>query len=227
LDKIIFTGGSGILGTEIKKINKDNNFLFPTSKQFNILNFDECDRFIDENKPSFIIHAAAATNVKEIELNCTNAFDINIIGTINMIKLCEKYALKLVYISTDYVFDGERGNYTANDAINPLSKYAKSKAAAELAVRMYDRHLIIRTSFFANEFPYDRAFVDQWSSKDYIDIMAPKILEACLSNQCGIKHVFSSKETIFIKARKRKCNVKPISINDIENLKIPRDTSLI
>jgi len=227
LDRIIFTGGSGVLGTEIQKINKNNNIVFPTSKQFDILNIEQCDTFITNNKPNIIIHAAAATNVKEIETNYTCALDINVIGTINIIKLCQKYGLKLVYISTDYVFDGERGNYSANDAINPLSKYAKSKAAAELAVRIYDKHLIVRTSFFPNQFPYDKAFVDQWTSKDYIDVMAPKILQACLLDETGIKHVFSTKETIYEKAKKRKNNIMPISRSDIKGLIIPKDTSLI
>jgi len=227
LDKIIFTGGSGVLGTEIQKINKNNNIVFPTSKEFDILNIEQCDTFIANNKPNIIIHAAAATDVNEIQTNYIYALDVNVIGTINIIKLCQKYGLKLVYISTDYVFDGERGNYGINDAINPISKYAKSKAAAELAVRIYDKHLIVRTSFFPNEFPYDKAFIDQWSSKDYIDIMAPKILDCCLSNDFGIKHIFSTKETIYEKAKKRKYNVIPILRNDIKNLQIPKDTSLI
>lgn len=227
MDKIVFTGGSGILGTEIQKINKNNNIVFPISKQFNILNIEQCDGFILNNKPSTIIHAAAATNVKGIEANYVYAMDVNIVGTINIIKLCEKYRLKLVYISTDYVFDGDKGNYAADEPINPLSKYAKSKAAAELAVRMYDKHLVLRTSFFANEFPYDKAFIDQWSNKDYIDIMAPKILEACLSDDIGIRHIFSTKETIYEKAKRRKHNVLPISRNDIEGFRIPKDTSLI
>jgi dTDP-4-dehydrorhamnose reductase len=227
LDKIIFTGGSGVLGTEIQKINKNNNIVFPTSKQFDILSIEQCDTFITNNKPNIIIHAAAATNVKEIETSYTCALDVNVIGTINIIKLCQKYGLKLVYISTDYVFDGNKGNYTIDDPINPLSKYAKSKAAAELAVRIYDNHLVVRTSFFANQFPYDKAFIDQWTTKDYIDVMAPKILEACLSNEFGIKHVFSIKETIYEKAKRRKNNVLPISRNNIEGLRIPKDTSLI
>jgi dTDP-4-dehydrorhamnose reductase len=227
LDKVIFTGGSGVLGAEIQKINKNSNFLFPTSKQFNVLDPDQCDNFISKNKSNTIIHAAALTNVKEIENNFIDAINTNIIGTINVVKLCEKYKLKLVYISTDYVFDGHKGNYAINDPINPLSKYAKSKAAAELIVRMYDNHLIVRTSFFANEFPYEKAFVDQWTSKDYIDIMAPKILEVILSKDIGIKHVFSTKQTIYEKAKKRKHNVIPISRNEFEGVRIPKDTSLI
>jgi len=225
LDKIIFTGGSGILGTEIQKIN-GHNILFPISKIFDVLNIEQCEEYIKNNHIDCIIHAAAFTNIKAAETNFMKAIDINIIGTINLIKLCNKYSIKLVYISTDYVFDGEKGDYCADEPINPLSKYAKSKAAAELAVRMSDNFLIIRTSFFAKEFPYDKAFIDQYSTKDYVDIMAPKILQACLSDKIGIEHIYSAKETIFEKAKKRKPQVIPIQIKDFEGIKIPKDISL-
>ena len=225
MDKIIFTGGSGLLGNEIKTLDT-GNMLFPSSDEFNILNFQQCDQYIAANQISCIIHAAALTDVKKAEINYIDAIETNIIGTLNIIKLCNKYLIKLIYISTDYVFDGKKGNYSPTDAINPLSKYAKSKAAAELAVRMYDNSLVIRTSFFGKEFPYDKAFVDQYSTKDYIDIMAPKILNACLSKEIGIIHIFSNKETIFEKAIKRKKNVLPIQRSDIKNINIPRDTSL-
>ena len=102
---------------------------------------------------------------------------MNVLGTLNVLKSCKDLGKKLVFISTDYVFDGEKGNYTIDDPINPLSKYAKTKAAAELLVRTYENSLVIRTSFFGYDFPYEAAFVDQWSSKDYVDIIAPKVME--------------------------------------------------
>lgn len=226
MDKIVFTGGSGTLGTEIQCL-ANNNILFPSSKEFNILNFNQCDEYIKNNNIRRIIHSAAYTNVKEAEVNYIQTIETNILGTINMIKLCDKYSLKLVYISTDYVFDGDKGNYLTTDPINPLSKYAKSKASAELAVRMYDNSLVIRTSFFGYTFPYDKAFTDQWTTKDYIDLIAPKILQACLLDECGIKHVMSNKTTIYELAIKRNINVQKIQRKDIKNISIPKDTSLI
>lgn len=226
MDKIVFTGGSGTLGTEIQKLN-NNNILFPSSKEFDILNFEQCDQYIKNNNIGRIIHSAAYTNVKETEINYMQAIETNILGTINIIRLCDKYSIKLVYISTDYVFDGNKGDYSTTDPINPLSKYAKSKASAELAVRMYDNSLVIRTSFFGYTFPYDKAFIDQWTTKDYIDLIAPKILEACLLDECGIKHVASNKQTIYELAKERNPNVLPIKRSDMINISIPKDTSLI
>ena len=222
----MFTGGSGTLGTEIQKL-QNNNILFPNSKLFNVIQIEQCDEYIKKNNVGRIIHSAAYTNVKEIETNYLQAIETNIVGTINMIKLCDKYSIKLVYISTDYVFDGKKGDYSIYDPINPLSKYAKSKASAELAVRMYDNSLVIRTSFFGNTFPYEKACCDQWTTKDYVDLMAPKILEACLSDEYGIKHVSSNKSTIYELAIKRNPNVQKIQRKDITNVIIPKDTSLV
>src|SRR5690606_22152297 len=91
-----------------------------------------------------------------------NGIETNIIGTANVVKLCMKHSLRLIYISTDYVFSGDKGDYKENEPVHPVNKYAWSKLGGECAVRMYDKALIVRTSFGANVFPYDKAFVDQW-----------------------------------------------------------------
>ena len=132
---------------------------------------------------------------------------------------------KIIFISTDHVFDGTKGNYLTCDSLNPLSKYAKTKTAAELLVRTYDNSMIIRTSFFGYEFPYESAFIDQWSSKDYVDIIAPKIIKLIKSNKVGIFHVGEKRKTIFEIAKRRSPNVGKISRSDIF-FKTPKDTSL-
>jgi len=222
----LYTGGTGRLGTEVKKIYKGSNMLFPSSEEFNILNYSECLEFVKNNSITRIIHAAALTDVKESETTPIKAIDINVLGTINIVKICHEQKIKLIFISTDYVFDGKKGNYKSDDPINPLSKYSKSKAAAELVVRMCDNSLVIRTSFFGHNFPYEKAFTDQWTTKDYVDIMAPKILDFCLSDTEGIVHVYSDKDTVFNKAIRRKPTVGRISISSLKEIEIPQDVSL-
>ena len=119
-----------------------------------------------------------------------------------------------------------KGNYTIDDPINPLSKYAKTKAAAELVVRTYDNSLVIRTSFFGYDFPYEAAFIDQWSSKDYIDIIAPKVLEEILSDRLGVAHTGAERRTIYAIAADRKDFVKKTYRKVVGNF-IPRDTSFM
>ena len=173
-----------------------------------------------------VIHAAALTDIRGIESNPIPSWDVNVIGTINILKRCAEINKKMIFISTDYVFDGEKGRYKTTDQINPLSKYAKSKAAAELLVRTYENYLVIRTSFFGYKFPYEKAFIDQWSSKDYIDIIAPKVMDAIKSNKTGIVHIGSPRRSIYEIAIERRDDVKPIILNDI-NFRIPKDVSLL
>ena len=138
-----------------------------------ITDFEAVKNKISICKPDLVIHSAAYTDVKNAEKEIDKIIDINVIGTSNLVKACKLNDLKMVFISTDYVFDGEQGNYKTTDKINPVTKYAKSKASAELVARLYDKSLIIRTSFFGRDFPYDKALTDQWTSKDYVDVMAP------------------------------------------------------
>tara|TARA_Y100001970_G_scaffold76688_1_gene97362 strand:- start:58323 stop:59024 length:702 start_codon:yes stop_codon:yes gene_type:complete len=225
-DKSFFiTGGSGTLGRELQEVLTERNLPFkaPSSRECDILDKDRLESFI--NNFEEVVHCAAATNVREIEKNPNNAYKTNVIGTINVIEVCKKLNKKLIFISTDYVFDGNKGNYSINDLINPLSKYAKTKAAAELLVRTYDNSLVIRTSFFGHYFPYEKAFTDQWSSKDYVDIIAPKIVDTIMLNELGIAHVGSRRRSIFEIASERNELVKPAERIEV-NILIPRDTSL-
>jgi len=220
--KIFLTGGSGTLGTELQKLNP--KIIAPSSKECNILSLEQLRKAISTTFPDVFVHAAAFTNVTKAQENSSECIDTNVQGTINVIKACREKNLKLIFISTNYVFDGEKGNYKVTDPINPLSYYSKTKGAAELIAQTYPNHLIIRTSFFKYDFPYDKAAVDQWTSKDYIDIIAPKVLEKIESDESGIVHVGSPRRSIYEIAKQRKKTVQAISLDDL-NFPIPKDTS--
>tara|TARA_R110001606_G_scaffold88498_1_gene199334 strand:- start:684 stop:1376 length:693 start_codon:yes stop_codon:yes gene_type:complete len=220
--RILLTGGSGLLGTELLKLS--NNIVAPTSSEMNIVNKNECREWILKTKPDVVLHAAAFTSPPAYELHANTARNVNISGTINLIDLCETYDIKFVYISTDYVFDGIDGLYSTEDAINPINKYALTKAAGELATKTYNDSLVIRTSFCQSKFPYEKAFVDQFTSRDYVDIIAPKILNCVLSQKTGTVHIGTERKTVFELAQRRKADVGTLSIKDV-NFNAPRDTS--
>ena len=222
---ILVTGGTGILGSELKKLIPDA--AFPERKNFDISNFDLMYYYLSDKKIDLIINCAAETNTVLCETNLAKALNSNVTGPVNLVKLQDKYNFKLVHISTDYVFDGSKGDYKNTDLINPISNYSKSKAAGELVVRMSKNSLIIRTSFFPKEFTHDKAFVDQVTTKDFVDIIAPMVLEAAISGENGVLHVGTKKDTVYNKVKKRKPNVKKISIKDINSIFIPKDVSLI
>ncbi len=130
----------------------------------------------------------------------------------------------MIYLSTDYVFDGDNGPYKTSDAINPINTYAITKASGELLVKTYENSLIIRTSFCEKQFPYEKAFEDQYTSRDYVDIIAPKILNCSLSDKKGIVHIGTERKTVLDLARKRRPNVGTIKRSQV-NFNVPRDTS--
>jgi len=223
--KFILTGGNGTLGREIMKISRsyDVSIKNPTSYECDIMSHEDLRNHITEDIDA-VIHAAALTDVRGIESNPIPSWDVNVIGTINVLKRCAEINKKIIFISTDYVFDGEKGRYKTTDPINPISNYAKSKAAAELLVRTYENSLVIRTSFFGYEFPYEKAFEDQWSSKDYVDIIAPMVLNEIINNNKGIIHIGSDRKTLYEIAKTRNPNVAPVSHREL-GFAIPKDTS--
>ena len=219
----LLTGGSGRLGRELVRL--DSSVLAPISTEFNLLDSRQMVDYLRDLDVDTIIHCAAYTNVVESEKNPDMAINTNIIGTINILNICKDKNIRLVYISTDYVFDGKKGDYDVDDCIGPVSNYAKTKAAAELVVRTYKKSLVIRTSFFGRDFPYEKAFVDQYSSKDYVDLQALRVLNAYSATKYGIIHVGTEKRSIYDIAKIRKPAVKRAYLKD-SCIGIPKDTSL-
>jgi dTDP-4-dehydrorhamnose reductase len=138
-----------------------------------------------------------------------------------------KYEIKLVYISTDYVFRGDQGHYREEDPVYPVNKYAWSKLGGECAVRLYDKALIIRTTFGPNVFPFEKAFVDQWTSRESVRVIAGKIASVLDKDITGTIHVGGDRKTVFAYAKgldpRREIGV--LSIKDV-SFNVPTDTSL-
>ena len=216
--KILITGGSGLLGNELQEFLKDIENIdcyAPTSTECNIENLEKFTKIISNYNPNIIIHCAAMAKFKDVELNPKKALKTNIIGTCNITHACMNTNIRLVYISSSHVFDGQKGNYKSTDQINPLTKYAKTKAAGEYTVLTHDNSLVIRTEFCGRDFPFDTAYTDKWSSKDYIDVLIPKLLDVCLSDKKGTCHVGGPRKSFYDFALERNPNVKPGSVKEI------------
>ena len=223
--KIIFTGGDGLLGSEFKKILPDINYT--DYEDFNVLDYDQMKAFVDGKGYECIIHAAAFTSPPKIDKDPLEALDVNIVGTANVVKLCIEFGLRLIYISTDYVFKGDAGDYKETDPVYPVNKYAWSKLGGECAVRLYDKSLIIRTTFGPNVFPYEKAFVDQWTSRESVSVIAGMIGELIDKDIAGTIHVGGKKKTVFefAKGLDESKEIGELSIKDV-SFTVPVDTSL-
>ena len=223
--KIIFTGGNGLLGTEFKKIRQDINYT--DYEDFNVLNYDQMKAYVEGKGYDLILHAAAFTSPPLIDKDPLEALEVNIIGTADVVKLCIEFDLRLIYVSTDYVFRGDVGDYKETDPVYPVNKYAWSKLGGECAVRMYDKSLIIRTTFGPNVFPYEKAFIDQWTSRESVSVIAEMISKLIDKDITGVIHVGGNKKTVFEYAKSLDTSedIGELSINDV-SFAVPLDTSL-
>ena len=150
--KVLLTGSDGMLGTDVSELlaTRDDIELIRTS----INNLDITDRYavkekIHSIKPDVIIHTAAFTAVDLAEKEQDKCFSINVDGTKNIADYCESINAELIFISTDYVFDGTKKEpYIESDKRNPINIYGKSKSLAEEVIEhTVPRYKIVRTSW--------------------------------------------------------------------------------
>ncbi len=221
--QILLTGGSGLLGTEILKLDPD--LLAPSHRELDITDAAAVAAYVAAHKPDIILHAAAITNNREVEAHPVTAEKVNVDGTVNLVQACDGTRIRFVYLSTDYVYKGDRGNYSETDPVDPFNMYASTKLAGEKIVRRIPNHLIIRASFGASEFAYPDAFSDKWSSKEYVDEIAPGILKAVRSPLTGILNMGGERRSMYEYAFERNPAVNKIERRDSAH-KSPVDTSL-
>ncbi|MGI1690918.1 dTDP-4-dehydrorhamnose reductase [Thermoanaerobacter uzonensis] len=148
--KILITGKTGQLGHDLYELLKDKEEVIAVGREeFDITDINSTQKFIKEYLPDIIVHCAAYTKVDDCEKNKDLAYEVNAIGTGNIASICSDIGAKMVYISTDYVFDGTKNTpYLEFDTPNPLNVYGKSKLAGEEIVKeILDKHYIVRTSW--------------------------------------------------------------------------------
>lgn len=148
--KVLVTGAKGMLGQDLCPILEDNGYEVVETDVDTLDITKDCVRFFEEEKPDIVVHCAAYTNVDKAEEDLETARLINAAGTENIAKACAKVGATLVYISTDYVFDGGKkdGKYLPDDKTAPLNNYGLTKYEGEEAVRKYcKKYYIARTSW--------------------------------------------------------------------------------
>lgn len=158
--KALVTGAKGMLGQDLCPILEDNGYEVVETDIHNLDITKNCDDFILNEAPDLVIHCAAYTNVDKAEEDLDGARLINVVGTENVAKACAKCGATLVYISTDYVFDGNKSEpYEPNDTPNPLNNYGLTKLQGEEAVKKYcEKYYIARTSWLYGH--HGRNFVE-------------------------------------------------------------------
>ena len=263
--KLLITGASGLLGTKLCEIALRKNHevysaysqhkpLHGTPVKLDILNLKAVQQTLDKTKPEAVVHAAALTDVDKCELEKELAWKTNVEGTRNIALSCSKANAKLVYISTDYVFDGEKGNYEEEDEPNPMDYYGVTKLEGEKqAIQHCKNYAILRTSVIYGWHPWKQNFAiwtfnqlkqnkeitvveDHYNTPTLADNLAEITLEAILKDLQGLYHASGSQRISryeFAKQIAKAFNldqnlIKPIKMNQLTAwvAKRPRDSSL-
>ena len=159
--KILVTGSDGRFGKVLKTLKSKNKFIFRNKKQLNILSSKSIESNLKKFKPNYILHLAALSRPMKIhDKNISKSIDLNIIGTCNIVKTAEKFKIKVIYLSTSYVYPGTKGNYTEEDPVKPWNNYSWSKLGGECAVQMYKNSLIIRLNMTEKPFIHKKAYAN-------------------------------------------------------------------
>lgn len=221
---ILLTGGSGRLGTELLK-NKNHNINAPSHKLLDITQLTKLTKYLKLSKPDVLLHSAALTNpmdnhIKDPKLSILT----NIIGTSNCAAACVQLGIKMIYISTDYVYPGKKGPYFEDDPLLPINNYGWSKLGGECSVKLIPNHLILRCSFTEKPFKHESAFIDSYKSFMYVDEIVKLIWSLIENNAQGTFNVGGSARSIYNFAKLSNPNVKKILREDVPGT--PLDTTL-
>jgi len=173
MQRLLITGGSGLLGSNLAKLAVNRFKTYATyynhPTKINQINFIQLDLSnqsqlsrLELIKPQLIIHCAALTNVDYCQSYPQEAFRHNVIASENIAHLAKKFNACLIHISTDAVFDGQKGNYQETDLARPINVYAQTKLTAEHKVlSIYPSSCIIRTNIYGRSY-HSKLCLAEW-----------------------------------------------------------------
>ena len=223
--KIVFTGGTGRFGKIFKSKSKLKNIEFPNKKELNILEPSQIKKYLSKKNVKILIHSAGLSRPMDIHDNNINlSIDKNIIGTCNLVKVCKSLNIKLIYLSTNYVYPGKKGNYKEYEPLLPYNNYAWSKLGGECAVQMYKNSLILRLCMTEKPFIHKFAFKDLITTfifHESVVKMFPKLIR-----QKGIINVGGKTASAYDFAKKYNNKVLSASAKKMIKKKIPLNHSM-
>ena len=205
--KFLITGYRGQLGYDIvRELDKRGfkDYLALDKEEMDITNRDDVMKVVHEYHPDVIFHCAAWTAVDKAEDMIDACYNVNVVGTKNMVDASLDVGAKILYMSTDYVFDGKKdGYYTEEDEVHPMSVYGRTKFEGEEEVRRNPKHYITRISwvFGINGHNFIKTMIklsrdhdelsvvnDQIGTPTYTVDLARLLLDMALTDQYGTYH---------------------------------------
>ena len=222
---ILISGGNGKFSKALIETNTKYKILAPDKKQMNILNQNSISNFISKHKIDYFIHAAAfSTPMALHKIKEKRSIETNIIGSANVALCCLKKNIKLIYISTNFVYPGKKGNHSENDFLLPVNEYGWSKLGGECPMHIYKNTLILRVCMNDDYFPHKSAFTNYLTSflkKTEVAKITLKLL-----NKKGIINIGGIKQTAYNFAKKLNSKVKKNTLKKKDEKLLGKDTSL-
>lgn len=240
MQNILITGADGQLGMTFKSLlldGLDYNFIFTNSKDLDITNHQFVRKFILDKKINVIINCAAYTLVDKAEIELNKANQINHQAVANLAQVAKDLFVKLIHISTDYVFDGNKSSpYEESDSTNPQTVYGKTKLNGELAIKKINPKdsIIIRTSWLFSR--YGKNFVNKMlelaKTNKQISVVSDQIGSPTNANDLArlilkiIPKIKNKNVELFHFSNEGSCSwydltIKIFKINDIDTKLIP------
>ncbi len=266
--KVLVTGGTGLLGWWIvREFLKRGYKVYATYHtrepvglndamwvRLDLEDFDKVIQVLKDLRPDIVVHSAAYTDVDGCELHKDKAYRVNYLATKAIAQACNDINAYMIYISTDYVFDGEKGMYKEDDVPNPINFYGLSKLMGEIAVEsvLPDKSCIVRVSGLYGYSPTGKrnfginaleslikgeevkAFHDQYLSPTFTPRLAEALGKLVEKGVKGVIHIVGERlsryQFALILAERLgvdKNLVRPISMSDMRLIaRRPRDSSL-
>ena len=226
--KTLITGGSGILGTELKKLFP--NSLFPSHSDLDITNNEMVFDYFSKNEFDSIIHTAAMTSVRQCESEKKLCWNSNAVGTKNLVDATTEFRSnsKFIYVSTACVFDGHTGMYKESSIPYPENFYALTKLIGEQFAKNLKNHIIIRTNFVGKQkWMHPKAFTDRFGTYLFAENVASAIREIFDANIEGIIHIVGDKKlSMYDLAKITTPSIKPMTIDEYQGPPLTMDMSL-
>jgi dTDP-4-dehydrorhamnose reductase len=226
--KITLFGATGLLGQALIRQGADDNVAGLSSRDADIRNQQQVLHAVELTKPDWVVLAAAYTDVDGCETNRELAFDVNVRGAANVAMAAKQFGSRLVFISSDYVFDGTKTTpYEIDDPVAPRSVYGESKAEAEKQIRqILPEACIVRTSWLFGVggkcFPDTilklaakrseiEVVADQRGCPTHAEDLATAIIQLCRRNATGTVHAINRGECSWFDFAKEIANAAGLS----------------
>lgn len=263
--KLLVTGASGLLGTKLCEVATRKSWevhsayvqhkpSYGTPARFDISDRKAGEDLFRHVKPEVVVHSAAMTDVDRCESEKALAWRINFEGTLNIVENCRRHGAFLIYVSTDYVFDGEKGEYKESDSPNPVNYYGLTKLKGEESVKKLETYCIARGSVVYGALPASgkanfalwlleklkkgenaNVVIDQWNSPTLNSSLARMVCEVAEKRLAGVLHLAGASRLSrydFARSLAEVFNLETGLIVPVESAKIPwvarrpRDSSL-